>query len=622
MKNKNIRSLTCLLLVLFMILVSVVGCGGDPVPIDPPSSGGGSGLVDLPDLEDEEEEEESSDTPESTERTTITFAEIANAKIVIPTGSMLIDDEGKGYVYSAICTMQLRMNSTHKINLPIVQDQQGSESEFEILIGETNREESTMVLGKELSLNDYGYAICGTKIVIRGGCDTALKQAITDFTNNVAGRKRSPVNFYERPLDTVTRGSYLAKNMKLNDVLLSDYAVVYPENSELYEQELAQRLTDRIQLLTGRRVDCYSDAHAYDASVREILVGKTNRPFTAVTQSGAAYEGDSKFIALVGTTSYDIGLAEVAFQKMIEEKVIAKVDDVEVTNAIAATPKETVSLMGYNINGTTAALYQERVDNLCRLMTKYLPDILVFQEPAKNMMDLIHMEDYYGYYLGIPRHGEDVPALSPNWMGANSYAPILYAKDRYEVVEGGTKWMTDTPDEVSKLGQSDYYRIYTFVLFRDKVTDEQFLVVNHHLDFDSAVQVQTMKYMFRYLNKAYTDVPVIMAGDFNATQSSTVIKDLIVGAAGFKSAHLLTANIDTDATSGDIDFIFVTDCCVSCKRFTMCRDTYPDIKSLAFDHKMPSDHPATYAELLISSKKQCTHNWGAAATFVSQTTPT
>ena len=238
------------------------------------------------------------------------------------------------------------------------------------------------------------------------------------------------------------------------------------------------------------------------------------------------------------------------------------------------------------------------------------------------MMDLIHMEDYYGYYMGIPRHGADVPSLSPNWNGANSYAPILYAKDRYEVVEGGTKWMTPTPDVVSKLDNSDYYRIYTYALFHDKVTDEQFLVVNHHLDFDPAIKVETMKYMFKFLKETYTDVPVIMAGDYNATQSSTVIKDLIVETAGFVSAHLLTSNIDVNATNGDIDFIFVTDCCVDTKRFTMCRDTYPDVTNINFDHKMPSDHPATYAELLISSKKHCTHSWTAAANFVSQTPPT
>ena len=163
-----------------------------------------------------------------------------------------------------------------------------------------------------------------------------------------------------------------------------------------------------------------------------------------------------------------------------------------------------ISVMGYNIYGVNGTIYQLRADNICRKVTKYLPGIVSFQEPAKNLMDLIHMEQYYGYYMGIPRHTEAAPIVGGSVVidgvehllnGANSYAPILYAKDRYEVVEGGTKWMTGTPDEYSRLEGSDYTRIYTYVLFRDKQTNERFIVVNHHLDFDPQVQVTTVKYM-------------------------------------------------------------------------------------------------------------------------------
>jgi len=226
------------------------------------------------------------------------------------------------------------------------------------------------------------------------------------------------------------------------------------------------------------------------------------------------------------------------------------------------------------------------------------------------------MEDYYDYFLGIPRHGANVPAISPDWTGANSYGAILYAKDRYEIVESGTKWMTPTPDEVSKLGQSDYYRIYTYVLFRDKVTTEEFIVVNHHLDFKEEVQVASMKYMFEFFDKTYTDVPVIMAGDFNAAANSVVVKDLITSKiGGFTSANRLAASVEDDMNGSDIDFIFVTACCVSVRKFTMCRDTYPDRVNAVFDHKYPSDHPATYAEMMINSKKDCTHDWSAAKKF-------
>lgn len=615
MKKTNTKQILCLLLALLTV-IGLYGCGGTETP-PPLNPGGGNSSLIPDDWEDEEDDENVEETPpaDNTDdvKTTISLAELAQAKIIIPTDSMLIGENGSGYLYSAVVTLQSTLKSIQKIDLPILQDKQGSESTYEILIGQTNRRESTAVLGEEMSLNDYGYAICGNKIVIRGGSDSALKQAITAFNGNVASRKNK--NFYERSMDFVSRSTYLAKDTTLNGARLSEYSIVYPETSDLYEMELAQRMANRLQLLTGRKIKCYSDATAYNANVREILIGQTNRPFAVLTQSGAAYEADAKFVAIVGKTAYDLGLAQTALQAYLEEKIVANQSAITVSAATAATPKQTVSMMGYNINGTTKALYQERVDNLCVMMTKYLPDFLVFQEPAKNMMDLIHMEDYYGYYLGIPRHGEDVPSLAAGWPGANSYAPILYAKDRYEVIEGGTRWMTDTPTVVSKLEGSDYYRIYTYALFRDKVTDEQFIVVNHHLDFDPKVQVITMKTMFKFFNEAYTNIPVIMAGDFNATKSSEVVSKLILDTAGFTSAGDMTVNIDTPATAGDIDFIFVTDCCVGVRKFTMCRDTYPDIKSIEFDHKMPSDHPAVYAELMISSKTQCTHDWSAATNY-------
>ena len=618
MKHINLKKAACLLLALLTV-IGLYGCGG--AETTPPLNSGGGNNTQLPNWDDFEEEEEdnggndSSGDQSSDVKTTITHAELAQAKIVIPTNSMFIGDNGEGYLYSAIVSLQTTLKTIQKVDLKIVQDKQGSESTYEILIGQTNRAESTAVLGEEMSINDYGYAICGNKIVIRGGSDSALKQAITSFNTNVASRKNT--NFYERSMDKIERGTYLAKDTTLNGALLSDYSVVYPATSDLYEQELAQRMANRLQLLTGRPIKCYSDATAYDASVREILIGQTNRAFSVLAQTGAAYESDSKFVAVVGKTAYDLGLAQSALQAFIEDKIVTNQAAITLPAATEAAPKQAVSMMGYNIDGSTVSIYSERIANICTLVTKYLPDILAFQEPAQNMMDLIHMEDYYGYYLGTPRHGADVPALEAGWPGANSYAPILYAKDRYEVIEGGTKWMTDTPDEVSKLDGSDYYRIYTYVLFRDLVTDEQFLVVNHHLDFDSKVQIATMKTMFKFLKENYTDVPVIMAGDFNAAKSWEVVDKLVLQTAGFMSASDMTANVDVPATNNDIDFIFVTDCCVSVRKFTMCRDTYPDIKSIEFDHKMPSDHPATYAELVISSKKQCTHNWSAAAAYTT-----
>jgi endonuclease/exonuclease/phosphatase family metal-dependent hydrolase len=310
------------------------------------------------------------------------------------------------------------------------------------------------------------------------------------------------------------------------------------------------------------------------------------------------------------------------------EALTSKKSEITYAAKTAVSDNDKISVMGYNIYGVNGTIYQLRADNICRKVTKYLPGIVSFQEPAKNLMDLIHMEQYYGYYLGIPRHTEDAPIVAGSVTidgvvhqlnGANSYAPILYAKDRYEVVEGGTKWLTSTPDDYSRHPDSDYARIYTYVLFHDKTTDESFIVVNHHLDTNDDIQYETMKYMYKYFNENYTDIPVIMAGDMNANANSTVIKDLIQGeAGGFDSLQdMASPRVGNAMAPLDVDWIFATPCCVTGVYFTMCRDVYPDHSDARFDNGMPSDHPAAYAEMIIDSKKRCHHDWTEAASGVS-----
>lgn len=613
MFSKKIRSIGCSLLATVMAL-TLAGCGGgnDAPPLVTLPTGGGT-PTNAPTQSSQTTGGGNEDLPNPVSES-FTREQLAEAQIVIPAGSMVCD--ANGYLYSSIMDLQKSIKLNYNCELPIVEDT-APEKPYEILIGDTNREES-YELFDELLLNDYAYALCSDKIVIRGGETMSLKKAIAAFHLDVSSYKTiSSGYFYSTRMDTLIEETYLARDTKLNGHLLSSYSIVYPAQSDYYEKELAERLANRLQILTGRAIEWHDDSKAYVEGSCEILIGNTNRAFTPAAKTGAAIECAEHFVALVGFNAYDYGIAQkMLLNSILEPQIALENENIALPAQTVAAAPLSVSLMGYNINGTTGCLYQERIDNICRLVTKYLPDILVLQEPAENMMSKIHMEDYYGYCLGVPRHGSDVPALHPDWHGANSYGAVLYAKDRYEVLENGTKWMTPTPDEVSKLNHSEYYRIYTYVLFRDRLTSEQFIVINHHLDFNEEIQVTSMKYMFEFLNQAYTDVPVIMAGDFNAQANSVVVKDLITSdAGGFAFANRLAAVIDDNVTGSEIDFIFVTDCCVSVRKFTMCRDTYPDRVNAAFDHKYPSDHPATYAELVIDSKKECTHDWTAAKNF-------
>lgn len=620
---KAIRSTVCLLLV-FVLMLSMVACGDrtpTPQPSIPPAATTAkpAGTTE-PDV--------TTGAPADEDEDLFTLENLKDARIIYPAGTTVDADsgDGYGYLFESILLLQNMIKTKHKCELPLYRDKTAAPVKYEILIGDTNREESDAIF-TNLLLNDYGYALYGNKIVIKGGSDSALKTAINAFVSsivsaNVGGRKF----FFSHEYDYVYQANYAAKGITLNGAPIGTYRIVYPAGATMYEKALSERLSNHIATITGTRLPFVDDSTPYESGTREILLGRTNRSFQIQTTEGAALEADSTFIAIVGSNAYEHGLAQQAFMDFLQTEALTnKKTDIVYAAKKAVSAVQRISVMGYNIYGVNGTIYQQRADNICRKVTKYLPGIVAFQEPAKNLMDLIHMEQYYGYYMGIPRHTEDAPIVAGSVTingvvhqlnGANSYAPILYAKDRYEVVEGGTKWMTGTPDEYSRLEGSDYTRIYTYVLFRDKQTNEQFIVVNHHLDFDPQVQVITVKYMYKFFNENYTDVPVIMAGDMNATVDAAVMKDLILSEeGGFESLHTMSSKV-VNGNKVRIDWIVATPCCVTGVYFTVCEDTYSDPFDARFDNKMPSDHHATYAEMMIHSKQGCTHDWTEAASGV------
>ena len=272
--------------------------------------------------------------------------------------------------------------------------------------------------------------------------------------------------------------------------------------------------------------------------------------------------------------------------------------------------------------------YDSRCDNIRRLVTKYLPDILTYQEPDTSMTNKIRMEGYYDWFDGKPRHTKPDGTLVPNASayGANSISPIFWAKDRFEFILGDTKWTTGTPDEPTLAAGAHHYRMYTYALLRDKQTGEEFIVVNWHMDFDEPVQVPGLQYMFKFFQEAgYTDVPVIMLGDFNAVASSKVISEITVNQGGFTSMHNMTNNPEASSPA-DIDWIFGMACCVNVSFYKVCRETYPDSEArpdkVYGDGKYPSDHCPVYAEFKIKpDMTEHTHNWshiGSAVNWITR----
>ncbi|MBR3965739.1 MAG: hypothetical protein IKJ91_01545 [Clostridia bacterium] len=160
----------------------------------------------------------------------------------------------------------------------------GSKSKYEILIGNTNRPESKNAM-KGLGLNDYVIKLDGTKIVIAGGSNAAIKTAIDEFCDN----------FMYKNMVVVPEGDGLVyvHNFKLNLIKIEDkdaseYKIysINPDASAL----LAQKIFDEY---TGQTVEV---AKEMEAGQNYIILEPTSldyAPFKAEVKDGNLYVSGS-----------------------------------------------------------------------------------------------------------------------------------------------------------------------------------------------------------------------------------------------------------------------------------------------------------------------------------------
>jgi len=117
----------------------------------------------------------------------------------------------------------------------------------------------------------------------------------------------------------------------------------------------------------------------------------------------------------------------------------------------------------------------ERAPRFEKLMRQYAPDLVGTQETSPKWYEQLcaTYADEYGL-CGCSRDGKD--ALT------GERGTILYRKDRFEMLDGGDFWLSNTPDEHSRIEGSYCYRICTWAILRDRKTGREFCFANTHLD--------------------------------------------------------------------------------------------------------------------------------------------
>lgn len=192
-----------------------------------------------------------------------------------------------------------------------------------------------------------------------------------------------------------------------------------------------------------------------------------------------------------------------------------------------------------------------------------LPDVLGVQEINSNWVE--KMEEFlpqYAYY-GVKRGGDKNEEQS-------EMNGIFYLKEKFELIECDTFWLSETPDIESKHSDAACYRICSYVVLKNKTTGKIFAHFNTHFDHVSEIAQElggnlVSERAEKVISK-YGDIPVVITGDLN--QYSDAPGCVALEENGYLNANttvengdnMLTYNGWTKMTEGrPIDHIFVND---------------------------------------------------------------
>jgi endonuclease/exonuclease/phosphatase family metal-dependent hydrolase len=187
--------------------------------------------------------------------------------------------------------------------------------------------------------------------------------------------------------------------------------------------------------------------------------------------------------------------------------------------AVAQSSAMDLKIVSFNIRYGTAAdgenHWDKRSEFLIETIKKLNPDLLGTQETLGFQRDYLagELSDYD--YLGVGRD---------DGKEAGEMMALYYRRARFEKLEGGHFWLSETPDVVgSKSWDSSLPRMVTWVRLRDRNRPDEpsILFLNTHFDHRGATaRLESSKLIRKKIVELGRGSRVIVTGDFNADQQS------------------------------------------------------------------------------------------------------
>lgn len=262
--------------------------------------------------------------------------------------------------------------------------------------------------------------------------------------------------------------------------------------------------------------------------------------------------------------------------------------------------QQQVKVMSYNIRLDVASdgenRWESRKDKVAALMNYYEADFIGGQEVQHHQLQYLLSQLTNYSYTGVGRD---------DGKEEGEYSCIFYNKEKFDVIEESTFWLSQTPYAVSFGWNAACRRVCTYGLFQNKKTKQKLWIFNTHLDhLGDTARIESAKLITEKIKQLVKEknYPVVIMGDFNSKpdeapamymaehfqNARNISKEKPYGPADTWNGFAFNKKPD-----GCIDYIFLakgSDATV--KKFATITDSY--------DMKYPSDHFPILATIEIN----------------------
>ncbi len=251
-----------------------------------------------------------------------------------------------------------------------------------------------------------------------------------------------------------------------------------------------------------------------------------------------------------------------------------------------------INIITYNIRLNVASdgvnAWPNRKDNVKALVKFHDADILCVQEALPEQFDAL-LENSNFDVVGVGRE---------DGKRKGEFSAVYFDKDRFTKKDGGTFWLSETPNVPSKGWDAALNRVCSWVRLYDNSNKKEFLVFNTHYDHVGVkARIESAKLIKQKIQEIAPKLPVVFTGDLNVTpetEAIATIKSFLIDAKEITLEPAYGPNGTFNAfdfnsdLKNRIDYIFVNKG-FKVQKFAVLSDSK--------DKKYPSDHLPVFARL-------------------------